>query len=618
VYAADIDKDGDLDVLGTDADPVDDDRIAWWENDGSQTFTRHIIYTLDNDLGGMWVAYPADFDADGDLDVVGATGGAGTVVWLENDGSQGFTSHILSDTGAGAAWVYPTDVDNDGDVDVLGASVALDRVTWWENDGSASFTEHIISNSFNGARHVYAEDVDGDGDVDVLGAGQDANEVAWWENDGNENFTKHTIVSGFDRPTSVYATDVDGDGDVDVISNAWQGNDVAWWEQLSDAAPTCVAPPAGLVSWWPGDGNVDDIWDNNDGTLMNGAGFAPGKVGQAFSFDGLDDYVEVANEEVFDFGAGPFSITAWIKTSGGRSFNEHFISKGEHWGGGDDYILWVSSIDGHIQFQYGYANPYDDLIGSTATDDANWHFVTVTQSGACSGCAKLYVDGVLEDTNVGRTLVNGDRTFIIGSAFGSDGNQFSFKGLVDEVSVYNRALAASEVQAIYNAGSAGKCRDSVPLTGPLSLTPLFPPSDSDSSEIMKTGVVHRYYVVRDANDQLAPSVKVTSTPSGGGTSDGNGLLDLAISASALSGVGTYSFSVTEASRGGTEYELETPVTFTLEVKEREFGQCQLDLPIVSIRNTHILVLHDDLSRYVFMLHRGVENTLVPPCRLFGP
>ncbi len=339
VYAADIDKDGDLDVLGTDADPVDDDRIAWWENDGSQTFTRHIIYTLDNDLGGMWVAYPADFDADGDLDVVGATGGAGTVVWLENDGSQGFTSHILSDTGAGAAWVYPTDVDNDGDVDVLGASVALDRVTWWENDGSASFTEHIISNSFNGARHVYAEDVDGDGDVDVLGAGQDANEVAWWENDGNENFTKHTIVSGFDRPTSVYATDVDGDGDVDVISNAWQGNDVAWWEQLSDAAPTCVAPPAGLVSWWPGDGNVDDIWDNNDGTLMNGAGFAPGKVGQAFSFDGLDDYVEVANEEVFDFGAGPFSITAWIKTSGGRSFNEHFISKGEHWGGGDDYIF---------------------------------------------------------------------------------------------------------------------------------------------------------------------------------------------------------------------------------------------------------------------------------------
>jgi hypothetical protein len=44
---------------------------------------------------------------------------------------------------------------------------------------------------------------------------------------------------------------------------------------------TCVQPPSGLVSWWPGDGNAEDIVDGNDGVLQNGATFADGKVGQA-------------------------------------------------------------------------------------------------------------------------------------------------------------------------------------------------------------------------------------------------------------------------------------------------------------------------------------------------
>ena len=45
-------------------------------------------------------------------------------------------------------------------------------------------------------------------------------------------------------------------------------------------AQTCIQPPAGLVSWWAGDGNANDIVGGNDGTLVNGATFAPGMVGQ--------------------------------------------------------------------------------------------------------------------------------------------------------------------------------------------------------------------------------------------------------------------------------------------------------------------------------------------------
>ena len=65
------------------------------------------------------------------------------------------------------------------------------------------------------------------------------------------------------------------------------------------ALPPSFQPLPGLVSWWPGDGHADDVAGGNHGTLLNGATFAPGVVGQAFSFDGVDGYVEIG--DIADF-----------------------------------------------------------------------------------------------------------------------------------------------------------------------------------------------------------------------------------------------------------------------------------------------------------------------------
>ena len=51
---------------------------------------------------------------------------------------------------------------------------------------------------------------------------------------------------------------------------------------------TCAPPPPNMVSWWPGDGNASDIQGSNNGTLEGTATFAPGKVEQAFSFNGVN------------------------------------------------------------------------------------------------------------------------------------------------------------------------------------------------------------------------------------------------------------------------------------------------------------------------------------------
>ena len=68
-------------------------------------------------------------------------------------------------------------------------------------------------------------------------------------------------------------------------------------------AQVCVPPPSGIVAWLPGDGNANDIIGGNNGTLEAGVTFAPGEVGQAFKFNGLDGGggIDLGNVSAFDF-----------------------------------------------------------------------------------------------------------------------------------------------------------------------------------------------------------------------------------------------------------------------------------------------------------------------------
>jgi hypothetical protein len=69
------------------------------------------------------------------------------------------------------------------------------------------------------------------------------------------------------------------------------------WSELLEPrlALAAIPAPSGLVAWWTGDGNAADYAGSNDGILEGGATFAPGKVGQAFSLDGIDDWIRVPN-----------------------------------------------------------------------------------------------------------------------------------------------------------------------------------------------------------------------------------------------------------------------------------------------------------------------------------
>ncbi len=181
-------------------------------------FENHMI--TDN-ADEVWAVFPADLDGDGDIDVVGASAGDDTIAWYDNVNGDGtvWEEHELTTTAVGVSSLCATDIDGDGDMDLISGSFGDDTIAWWENDGSGDFTEHEITTSADGVASVFCADINGDGDMDVISGSFLDNTVAWWENDGSGNFVEHEIITNAIGANTVCAEDLNGDTFVDVISD---------------------------------------------------------------------------------------------------------------------------------------------------------------------------------------------------------------------------------------------------------------------------------------------------------------------------------------------------------------------------------------------------------------
>ena len=209
-FATDLDGDGDLDVLA-DANG----RVGWYENDGNQNFA---LQYLSGPLNIRYAVVAADLDADGDQDVL-ATSSNNKIYWLENDGQQNFTVRELATGLSDPRSLTVADVDDDGHLDVLAASYLDDTVAWYRNDGSGTFAQHVIADNVDGATSLDAIDLDLDGDIDVLATAYLDNKIIWYQNNGSGSFTSSDIsINLAVNPLSVHAVDIDGDGDMDVLS----------------------------------------------------------------------------------------------------------------------------------------------------------------------------------------------------------------------------------------------------------------------------------------------------------------------------------------------------------------------------------------------------------------
>ena len=111
-----------------------DNDFEWYENNGAAdpNFQTH---TIDADAGGAMSVYAADIDNDGDMDVIAGAQGEDRVYWYENDGSAdpSFSSNTITSSADGIYSVYAKDVDSDGDIDILSASAGDDKIAWYKN-----------------------------------------------------------------------------------------------------------------------------------------------------------------------------------------------------------------------------------------------------------------------------------------------------------------------------------------------------------------------------------------------------------------------------------------------------------------------------------------------------
>ena len=213
----------------------------------------------------------------------------------------------------------------------------------------------------------------------------------------------------------------------------------------------------GLVALWAGEGNASDSIGANNGTLVNGVSFVAGNVGQAFSFDGAS-YVSIPNSPSLDAFTTNITIESWLK---GNQLTANSDWKGIVTKGNSSWRLQATSRANTVYFGADGVSPNGDLYGSRNVNDGRWHHVAAVYDGAYMF---LYVDGTLDVSQpaTGSISQNSNPACIGANAkayvpsCGCNEPGYFFNGLIDEVSIYNRALTASEIQADYEAGKGGK------------------------------------------------------------------------------------------------------------------------------------------------------------------
>jgi hypothetical protein len=229
-------------------------------------------------------------------------------------------------------------------------------------------------------------------------------------------------------------------------------------------AAACQTPTSGLVAWWPADGTGRDLIGGGAAVPQNGTIYVPGKVLEAFSFDGVDDQVNAGHAANLNVSAGDFSVDAWVffkDVLGERTILDKMSATGTNTDGwrlmkSDGNQIWFC-LGGDTVNGCAAGGPLT-VQGTTQVKTGLWYHVAAVKRGTI---ISVYVNGVREASKaLGASFTDSGQADLI---FGAQvGQATSLSAWLDEVDLYGRALTDTEVRSIYAAGQLGKCKPNQP------------------------------------------------------------------------------------------------------------------------------------------------------------
>ena len=210
----------------------------------------------------------------------------------------------------------------------------------------------------------------------------------------------------------------------------------------------CFATEVKIVGYWSFDTHENGITPdasgyNNHGVVKNGATHVAGKYGNAFNFDGSNDYILINNSSKLNFANESFSWSFWTKKN--RSTVQELII-GQGAGGPNAGLVLGFRNNDHFTFAF-WSNDLDTVSYS---DTQQWHHWVGTYDSE-TNARKIYRDGSIVASGTATNDYLGTGAIGIGGGAGGWSSSY-FQGLIDEVAFWEGSLDSQEVQQVYNNG----------------------------------------------------------------------------------------------------------------------------------------------------------------------